>query len=152
MCLCACTLMPRVGPGLSASVDKEQMATLTGQKTSSSHILVFYSALTSILPMATWHVWQGRLRFILECSVMSRQNREQKCLLSCVYYFFSWGHQTSCGNQAVMASSYLNDPIAMITCMRSLMYHRLWSRLSAGGHKCPPFSCIILLLSGISSA
>lgn len=42
--------VPRVGPRLSANVDKEQMATLTGQKNSSfphSHVLFslhFYTA------------------------------------------------------------------------------------------------------------
>lgn len=46
LCLCmnACMSVPRVGPGLSANVDKEQMATLTGQKTSSfPHSRILFS-------------------------------------------------------------------------------------------------------------
>lgn len=61
-----------------------------GRKTPVSHILVFYSAFTSTLPMAAWHV---RLGFILECTVVckTRKGTKPSALLSCS--FFSWDYQ-----------------------------------------------------------
>lgn len=49
-----------------------------GRKTPVSHILVFYSAFTSTLPMAAWHVQQGRLGFILECTVVCKTRKGTK--------------------------------------------------------------------------
>lgn len=49
-----------------------------GRKTLVSHILVFYSAFTSTLPMAAWHVQQGRLGFILECTVVCKTRKGTK--------------------------------------------------------------------------
>lgn len=92
--------VPRVGPGLSANVDKEQMATLTGQKTSSfPHSPVLFS----LHFYTAWHVWQGRLGFILECTIVYKTKKEQNRLLSCARSFFSWGYQTGYGSQATLA-------------------------------------------------
>lgn len=73
-----------------------------GRKPPVSHILMFFSAFTSILPMAAWHVWQGRLGFILECTITCKTKKEQNRLLSCARSFFSWGYQTGYGSQAML--------------------------------------------------
>lgn len=120
MCLCVrvrrCQGLDHAG--LSASVDKEQMATLTGQKTSSSHILVFYSAFTSILPMAAWHVWQGQLRFILECTVMyKKKGNKSVCSVVHAISFHEVIKQVMGTRQSWPPITWkdLNDPFAMIT-------------------------------------
>lgn len=62
-----------------------------GRKTPVSHILVFYSAFTSTLPMAAWHVQQGRLGFILECTVVCKTRKGTKpSALLCMLFLLMW--------------------------------------------------------------
>lgn len=92
-----------LGQGLVPTWIKSRWRPWQGKKPPVSHILLFYSAFTSILPMAAWHVWQGRLGFILECTIVYKTKKEQNRLLSCACSFFSWGYQTGYGSQATLA-------------------------------------------------
>ena len=96
--------VPRVGPRLGANVDKEQMATLTGQKTGQ-----FPTFSCSIQPsVLQWHWQHGMcdrdgLDLYLNAPSFLGQKKEQNRLLSCARSFFSNSYQTGYGSQAILA-------------------------------------------------
>lgn len=103
-----------LGRGLVPTWIKSRWRPWRGRKPPVSHILVFYSDFTCILPMAAWHVRQGRLGFILECIVACKTKTTTKpSALLCTLFFLWWCYQTSYGTQVMLACIKVTSRITL---------------------------------------